>query len=176
MKKLALLLLFVTIIGCEKTDTDPQGVKYFDPENLTRLNLATIDNFWSEGLTIDTSFYMGANFENHNGFIEGIRLYSGNGKAIWVSVFNTQEDAIDAMESRINGVACVIIEGSEDEFETKWWYSQCMDYFVFVNQYNTIVEIDFSSNAPFDLIKDILLEVATEINKRIDTMSDYCDQ
>lgn len=174
MKKLVFLLLFITIIGCEKTNTSPEGTKYFNPEKLTRLNLANIDNYWNEGLAIDTSYYMGASFENHDGFIGGIKLYSGNGKAIWVSVFNTKEEAIDAMESRINSVACVINEGNEDEFETKWWYSECLDYFVFVNQYNTIIEIDFSSNAPFDLIKTILLDVATEINERIDTLSDYC--
>ena len=173
MKKLFFLMLFVSFLGCnKKDDTDSKDVKYFDSEKLNQLNLADIDNFWSEGIDIDTSYYMGANFENHSGFIEGMRLYSGNGKAIWISVFDTKEDAINAMELRINDVACIIYNGNPDEFENQWWYSDCMDYFIFVNQYNTIVEIDFSSNATFDLVKGILFDVADEINERIDKLSE----
>jgi len=173
MKIFLILILFVSLLGCDKNNNpDLKDVKYFDSENLNQLNLANIDNYWDEGLNIDTSFYMGANFENHSGFIEGIRLYTGNGKAIWISVFKTKEDAINAMELRINDVACVINNGDPDEFENQWWYSDCMDYYIYVNQYNTIVEIDFSSNATFDLIKGILLDIAEEINERIDKLSD----
>lgn len=176
MKKILFLIFFISLLGCDKdNETDVRSEKYFDSNNLDELNLANIDDFWSDGIKIDTSFYMGANFENHSGFIEGIKLYSGNGKAIWVSVFKTKEDAINAMELRINNVACVIYNGNPDEFESQWWYSDCMDYIIFVNQYNTIVEIDFSSNATFDLIKGILLEIAEEICKRIDKLSDKID-
>lgn len=171
MKKIIFLTIFVSFIGCEKSN-NTDSVKYFDSKNFNQLNLANIDNFWSEEIDIDTSYYMGANFENHSGFIEGIRLYSGNGKAIWISVFKTKEDAINAMELRINDVACVINNGNPDEFENQWWYSDCMDYLIFVNQYNTIVEIDSSSNTTFDLIKGILLDIAEEINERIDKLSD----
>ncbi len=171
MKKLLVFIFLLLLIGCDK-DNDLKRDKYFDSNNLDELNLANIDNFWSEGVNIDTSYYMGANFENHSGFIEGIRLYSGNGKAIWISVFKTKEDAINAMELRINNVECVINEGNPAEFENKWWYSDCIDYLIFVNQYNTIVEIDFSSNATFDLIKGILLDIAYEIIDRIDKLSD----
>ena len=114
---------------------------------------------------------MGAHFENYPGFIKGINFYSGNGKRIWISVFKTKEDAVIAMELRINDVACVINNGNSDEFENKWWYSECMEYMIFVNQHNTIVELGFSSNAPFELIKDKLLDIAKEINKRIDSLS-----
>ena len=121
MKKSALCLTLIFLLGCENKNTsEPGGVKYFNSENLSKLNLAAIENYWDDGITIDTSFYMGANFEDHDGFIEGIRLYSHNGKAIWVSVFNTQEDAINAMELRINDVACVIIEGNEIDYRYKY--------------------------------------------------------
>lgn len=172
MKKLLFLVLFVSFLGCDKNnDTDSEAEKYFDPENLNQLDLTNIDNYWDEGIDIDTSFYMGANFENHPGFIEGIRFHSGNGKAIWVSVFKTKNDAINAMELRINDVACVINDGNQDEFENQWWFADCIIYMIFVNQYNTIVEIEFSSNATFDLIKVTLFDVAREINKRIDLLS-----
>ena len=173
MKKLLYLILFFIILACDKdNENDSDSTRFFDYNKLNDLNIADIDNFWSEGIKIDTSFYMGANFENHSGFIGGIRLYTGNGKAIWISVFKTRADAINAMELRINDVACVIKNGNPDDFENKWWYSDCMDYIIFENQYNTIVEIDFSSNAPFDLIKGTLLDVAGEINERIKKLSD----
>jgi len=173
MKKILFILFIISILGCDKNnDADSNSTKYLNSINLDQLDLANIDNFWSEALNIDTSFYMGANFENHPGFIEGIRLYSGNGKAIWVSVFKTKEDAVEAMELRIKDVACLIKDGSPDEFENQWWYSECLGLLIFENQYNTIVEIDFSSNATFDMIKSILLDIAEEINERIDKLSD----
>lgn len=177
MKKLLCLIFFLPLIECDKDNgNDLKSEKYFDSKDLDKLNLANIDDYWSEGVNIDTSFYMGANFENHSGFIDGTRLFSANGKAIWISVFKSKEDAVNAMELRINNVACVINNGNPDEFENQWWYSDCMDYVIFVNQHNTIIEIDFSSNATFDLIKGILLDIADEIIDRIDKLSDKVNE
>jgi hypothetical protein len=171
MKKILYLFLIVSLFGCDKNNDKNPDEKLFDYKNVHQLDLSDIDNYWTGGIKIDTSFYMGANFENHPGFIDGIRLYSGNGKAIWISVFKTKDDAINAMELKINDVACVINIGDSNEFETQWWFTDCIDYAIFVNQYNTIVEIDFSSNASFDAIKGILLDVAKEITERIDLLS-----
>ena len=166
------LITIISLFGCAKNDdSNPDNVKLFDSENLNQLNLADIDNFWTEGIRIDTSYDMGAHFENHPGFIDGIRLYSQNGKAIWVSVFMSKENAINAMELRINDAACVINSGDLNELGTQWWYSECFEYLVFVNQHNTIVEIDFASNAPFEGIKKVLLDVAKEVMERIDLLS-----
>lgn len=166
------LIAILSLLGCNRNDdTNQNDGKFFNPENLNQLDLANIDDYWTEGIKIDTSFNMEGHFENHPGFIDGIRLYSQNGKAIWVTVFKSKDDAINAMESRINTVVCVITSGNPDELETQWWYSDCFDYRIFVNQYNTIVEIDFASNAPFDLIKEILIDVAKEVIVRIDLLS-----
>jgi hypothetical protein len=173
MKKLLFLIFFIPLLGCDKdNDTDSKSEKYFDSNNLEKLNLANIDNFWSEGINIDTSFYMGADFESNSEFIEGIRLYSGNLKSILISVFKTKKDAVSAMVLRINNVACIIKNGNLEEFEYLWWYSDCLDYKIFVNQHNTLVEIDFASNATFNLIKGSLLDIATETIERIDKLSD----
>jgi len=171
MNKLVLVILVISLFGCDKNNDKNPDDKIFKYENINQLNLADIDNYWTEGIKIDTSFYMGAIFENHPGFIGGIRLYSENGKAIWISVFKSKDEAINAMEARINTVSCVINNGDSNILETQWWYSECIDYFIFVNQYNTIIEIDFSSNAPFDSIKGILLDVAKEIIQRINLLS-----
>jgi hypothetical protein len=172
MKKIVFLIIFVSFLGCDKDDNS-KGTKYFDAKNLKQLDLANIDNYWTEGINIDTSYHVAANFESHSGFIDGIQLYSGNGKEISISVFKTKEDAINAMELRINTVSCVISNGNPDEFENKWWYTDCMEYAIFESQYNTIVEIKFSSNATFELVKGILFDIANEINDRIDNLSEY---
>lgn len=171
--KLLFIMLCISFLGCDKDNTiDSENGTFFDSINLDRLNLAEIEDFWTEGVDIDTSFYMGADFESNTEFIEGKRLYANNGKSIWISVFKTKEDAIMAMENRVNNVACIILNGNPDEFENQWWYSDCLDYKIFFNQHNTIVQIDFASNAPFDLIKEILLDIAREINKRINKLSE----
>ena len=59
MKKILFLIFFISILGCNKdNDADSNSTKYFDPINLNQLDLGNIDNFWSEVINIDTSFYM----------------------------------------------------------------------------------------------------------------------
>jgi len=171
MRKLLYLIVIVTLFGCDKNNNENPEVNYFDFKNMNQLNLLELENYWTEGLKIDTSYYMGADFENHSGFLNGIRLYAGNGKAIGVSVFQTKDDAINAMESRISDVACLINSGDSTDFESQWWFSDCMDYAIYFNRHNTIVEVDFSSNAPTEIVMSILLGVANEIKDRIDLVS-----
>ena len=171
MRKLLNLIVIIALFGCDKNNDKNPEIEFFDFKNMSQLNLLDLDDYWTEGLKIDTSYHMGANFENHSGFLNGIRLYSGNGKAVWVSVFQTKDDAINAMGSRISDVACVINAGDSTDFESQWWYSECLDYAMYFNRYNTIVEIDFSSNAPSELIISILLGVANDIKDRIDLVS-----
>ena len=175
MKKIIFLIIFVSTLGCNK-DNDSETSKYFDAKNLIHLDLANIDRYWDEGIDIDTSYNVPANFKNSPGFVESIRLYSGNGKEICISVFETAEDAINAMEMRVKTVSCIINKGDPDEFENQWWHSECMGYAIFENQYNTIVEIYFSSNATFDLVKGILFDIANDVNERIDKLSEILNE
>jgi hypothetical protein len=165
MKQLLIILIFACV-GCSKEEQN----KFFDPENISSLNLETINTFWGNDNIKDTSYYMGAHFENYSGYIKGIRL-SGDKSAIWVSVFDSQDNAIDAMQLRINDVACVIREGNSDAVNGKWWYSECSGTnIVIVNQWNAIIEVDYN-HPDFGEIENFLYSTANEIAERVDQLS-----
>lgn len=167
MKKIIYLLILVCLIACEK---DEQNEKIFDSENISSLNLDNIDGFWEAGSEIKTSDYITAHFNNHSGFIDGIRL-SSEGRYVGVSVFDSQTIAINAMQARIEGVACVIEEGSTDAINGKWWYSNCVSQYVFVSKINTIIEMSLPSSDS-ESVYDILNRTANEIVFRIEQQSE----
>jgi len=165
MKKIAIILI-LACIGCSKEKQD----KYFDPEDINSLNLETISNFWGEDGIKDTSYYMGMHFEDHPGFIKGVRLVGVN-KAVWISLFDSQNNAVSAMEARQTDVACIIQNGNSNAVNGKWWYSKCTGTnIVFVNQWNIIIEIDYEY-PDFEGIKNILYDTANEIAERVDKLS-----
>ena len=86
---------------------------------------------------------------------------------VWVSVFSSKDTAIIAMESRIANVAAVIQEGTSNDISGKWWFLyEGRNYTVFVNQWNTIIEVMYF-NADFDDVEDILYHVANKMVTRI---------
>ena len=95
---------------------------------------------------------MGITFKNSLGFIECIRL-SGGEKYIGVSVFESQNLAIDALQARISSVACVIEEGTTEEIKDTWWFGDCIPDIVFVNKLNTIIEVG-SYSPEFNIVAD----------------------
>lgn len=132
--------------------------------------METIDGFWNDDLIKNTSYDMGAHFENYNGFIKGIK-YSENKRAVWISVFKTQAMAIDAMQLRSADVACVIESGNTDIVKGKWWFSKCSGTnIVIVNQWNTIIEVDYD-HANFEEVQNILFNTSNELAKRVDNLS-----
>jgi hypothetical protein len=94
-----------------------QPEKHFDPEELNQLEIADIDGFWKDISRIDTSFHAGgALFREYSGFLEG-RGFFDDYSAIWISVFENQDTAINAMEFRIEDVAVLIHEGTSDSIK-----------------------------------------------------------
>lgn len=168
MKQIAIILILVCI-GCSKEKQEKQD-KYFDPKDLNSLKLETIIDFWGEVGIKDTSYYMGMHFEDYPGFIKGVRLV-GVDRAVWISLFDSQDNAVSAMEARQADIACVIQNGNSDSVNGKWWYSRCTGTnIVFVNQWNAIVEIDYNY-ADFEGIKNVLYDTANEIAERVDKLS-----
>jgi len=101
---------------------------------------------------------MGAIFEDYVGFIDGVR-YEGDKNIIGVSVFKSQANAIKAMELLRNYVALIIIEGEKHQLISgKWWFTQNPANAVFLNQWNTIIEVAYYYPA-YDEIPNILNEV-----------------
>ena len=160
MKKILIIPLLLGLIECEV-----DRIKIFNAESLNDLDLARIDGFWEAGIDIDTSYYMGSLFENDTGFIDGIRL-SGGEKYVGVSVFKTQEIAINAMQALIGDVACVIEEGTSDVIKDAWWFSDCIPDMVFVSKLNTIIQVGIYS-LDFSTVKDTLYRTANEISARV---------
>ena len=165
MNKLFLLLLIICFSSCEKNN---QEAKYFDPVNISKLNLTKLDNFWEIGSKIDTSFHLPVLIENDSSFIDGIRLNSEHNE-IRILVYKTQNDAVKSMEKIIKLSACVIIKGTSDIIEGNWWYSLC-EYGVSVNKHNTLIEVS-SNNASNDGAKDVIHNTANELAKRVDNLS-----
>jgi len=165
MKKLIIFLFIIGLFACEKNNS-----KIFNAESLDDLNLASIDGFWDAGIDIDTSYYMGALWERYTGFIGGIRL-SGGEKNVSVSVFETHEIAINAMQALIGDVACVITEGTTNEIKDTWWYSSCPPNLVFVCKLNTIIKVGIYSPA-FSSVEDTLYRTAKDIASRVFKLSE----
>ena len=170
MKKLIILIILGCIIGCENENEKQE--KFFNPENLGLLDLVNIDGFWDDDSIIDTSFNGGgALFKLHPGFLEGISLWNED-KRVVISVFTTRDTAIIAMEFRINNVAGVIHEGTSDEIKGTWWfYNDGWNSAVFVNQWNTIIEVVISGTNNEE-VENILYSAANELAKRVDNLSE----
>ena len=171
MKKLIFfVIILVCIIGCENENEKQE--KFFNPENLGLLDLVNIDGFWDDDSIIDTSFNGGgALFKLHPGFLEGISLWNED-KRVVISVFTTRDTAIIAMEFRINNVAGVIHEGTSDEIKGTWWFlNDGWNSAVFVNQWNTIIEVVISGNNNEE-VESILYSTANELARRVDQQSE----
>ncbi|MBN1597339.1 MAG: hypothetical protein JW894_03530 [Bacteroidales bacterium] len=170
MKKLIVLLSLTCFLYCDKENKTQETEKYFDPDKLELLDLANIEGFWEQGEYIDTSYSIGSIFENRPGFLDGIRLYSES-KAVWITIFSTQDSAINAMEYRINNVAGVIFEGTSDIINGLWWYSISYPAGVYLIQWNTILEIKYY-NTRLDEVEPVIYNIANEVAGRVDELSE----
>lgn len=130
-----------------------------------------MNHFWEGDRVKDISTFIDANFNGHIGFLGGVS-YIGDNRGLSVSVFKSQAMAIEAMKLRRNNVAAIIEPGNPtDLFAGKWWFSDNIPNGVFVNQWNTIVEV-FIYHPDYEAVKSLLIETAKEITRRIDVLSD----
>ena len=172
---IAVIIVIVLILSnfscklfCDEDESHQK--KIFNPANLSQLYLQDVGSFWDDDSIKYISDYMGAFFEDHSGFIDGVD-YRGDKNIIAVSVFKSQADAIEAMELRRNNVAAIIDEGGKHELiKGKWWFARNPYNAVFVNQLNTIIQVAYYYPA-YNELNSILIETAVEIAKRIDALS-----
>jgi hypothetical protein len=155
----------LSFLNCEKFSLSHKE-KFFDPKDLPRLSLEHIGNFWDT----DSLKYGSNPFVSCSTYLAGVEL-RGNEKRIDVAVFKSQADAINCMEGRINTVANVIKPGtSNDILKGKWWFGDGIPNAVFVNQWNTIVEV-CHYHPDYEGVKTLLMETAAEIARRVDSLS-----
>ncbi len=161
------VLLLATMVACED-----EGQKHFNAESLDELNLANIDVFWESTLDIDSVKTNGETFIHSDGYVDCIRYYQA-GRYVCVTVFESQNDAITAVQVLKTGIiACIIEDGTSNDIEDTWWYSKCAPNMVFLNKLNTIIQIGFASNATYEAIEPLMLETATEIASSVLKYSD----
>lgn len=172
MKLIPLLIIGLIFYSCNKTDEVPdteQIQKYFESGDLLKLKLDSVPEFWepSDILKVNEKYYPYTIREDSDN--AGLLISNKNAKGVGVVVFKSQEDAVYLMELRIKGVAAVILEGVDHKyFSGKWWYYDGSS--IFVNKWNTIVEIQILGSDYKDVEKE-LIETASEIAQRVDKLS-----
>lgn len=170
MKHLLILIILLNILACQNNHSDEdQQEKFFDPKELSELSLENLVGFWEN----DSLVYFSNFFDNCPAFIGGTALRSvEKSKIIGVATFESQAKAVECMDGRINTVAILIKPGVTNEiFKGKWWYAEGPNSCIFVNQWNTIIEVAFIPS-DYEIVKTLLIETAGEIANRIDALSE----
>jgi hypothetical protein len=119
-----LLVFFSIFINCEHNENiknceQEEIIKFFSPEKMSELSLNYVGNFWTNDTIDHISDYVTENFHTNPGHLASVR-YSSNTKVLAVSVFESQEIAIEAMEERRNNVQCLIEKGNSDLIKGCW--------------------------------------------------------
>jgi hypothetical protein len=171
MKKLFIFLFLVSIISCnDKSTSVKDEEKIFDVQNISKLELDNFDFFWEGEEIKDIENSKTGIFSTIDNFLESLR-YNSQNKMIEISVFKSKNDAILGMETRRNNVACLIEEGDSNLFSNnKWWKSDCIPDMIFLNQWNTIIEVG-CYNENYQEIETFLIQSVKELASRVDKLS-----
>jgi hypothetical protein len=166
MKHLFFAVVVCALISCQEKNAENL---FFKADKIEELNLDNLFEFYeTEKLTTYAS-----PFKNFVGYVGGIG-YENSEKGIFVSVFESEDKAKECMEDRIRTVSCIIKIGTSEILEHPWWFSDCgARKSVYKNQWNTIIEISYSSSESFEKIQDLLINTTKEVAKRVNDLSDY---
>jgi len=163
-------IAFLSFINCEK-DGSPlnEEDKLFDHQKLSLLSLENIGDFWQD----DSIQIISSNqndFKEHQGYLKSIKL-SSTKKSIAVSVFQSQNIAIEAMETLQKETANIITGKEHELISGKWWYIYWSSFYaIFINQWNTIIEVSYNHKSDEE-VKDYIIKIALEIATRIDKLA-----
>lgn len=174
MRNLLIILVLFLFFDCEDKLSPSEKEKYFLMDNLPKIQLNQIDDFWKGDTITNISDYTLSKY--HPGFLKHLS-YNNKKKLTAVTVFKSKDMAIDAMEERIKEVSMKIYIGDNHEkIKEKWWWGIYLNFqrAVFINKWNTIVEaavLDYDY-ADDDSIRILLEDTAIEIAKRVDMLSE----
>lgn len=164
-------IIAICVLSCNKKEY----TKVFNIDKIDQLDIGSYEKFWGnekiDTLILPSGGSLFCNLESNKG---GIRYKTKNPltKFISVSVFESDSTAVSAMEFRINNVADLIQEGNSDIIKELWWQSVLSPSpAIFVNKYNTIIELSFYDE--FD--EEIVYETANQIVLEIDQLSDIVE-
>jgi len=172
MKKTTILFAIIILLGCNEDNS--KNEYFFNPKELSKLELQNTNNFWgNDSIKRILDFSEDAIFNTHPEYLGG-SSYQGKKGSISVTVFTSQKASIEAMEYRRNNVASIIYEGKEkDSISEKWWYGQDFSNVIFLNKFNTIIEIAYNHYPSYPENKPVLILAANEIAEKIDELSEY---
>ena len=166
IKRMLITISLLTLISCVRDKSYNPYTIFFDSEDLPLLSLENLPGFW-DNASLEFSNNYNRSYRSSSGFAEGIRLQSDE-REVGVAVFVSQQKAIEAIEARAALASVMIYNGdSYNVLKSKWWFS---DSAIFVNQWNTIIEV-VSFDSDFENVKTLLMETAAEIARRIDALS-----
>ncbi|MBN1999600.1 hypothetical protein JW935_18745 [candidate division KSB1 bacterium] len=108
------------------TPVEPERGKFFEPENLSNLNLQNIEDFWGDDSVDRISDFVAAHhFEYNSDHIGSIRFSAKTLGYMAVSGFLSQEIATEAQEERASDIAALVFPGDSqgkeyEEFRDKY--------------------------------------------------------
>ncbi|MCB9247633.1 MAG: hypothetical protein H6613_03410 [Ignavibacteriales bacterium] len=165
MKNILFLLIILFVANC-KDDVNSSEVTYFNPDDITKLSIESLDDFW-QGDSIFIDDYVGAITESYEGFLDGLEYRSEN-KSIAIHVFNSKKIAIDAMNKNRQSMSAWTNDGDLNEYFNENWFHVGDSYkTITVNKNNTVLYI---SNG-YSEVENISINIAMEIINRIVVLS-----
>ena len=149
--------------------------RYITRKDLDRLAITKISAFW-QGLEPETKHEdpSGALLKSREGYICGkawkwIKPYSNKSRLLGISVYESQSQAVAAMELRLKNVAVPSISGPADgTFPGRWWHG-FDDAFLSVNYRNCNIEVSLLNGARYANSERLLKEAAKSVISQIDT-------
>ncbi len=163
MKHLIFIVALMSFVACREKDIEKS---FFNAARLDELHIENLSDFFGSGDPVTDS----GPFNSYSAYGDGLG-YENDGKHIFVSVFESKDKALEAMERRISTVSCIIETGTGDDLEHPWWYSDCVAIFIFKNQLNTIIEVRIAQGS-FEERKDLMVQTTKEIIDRIMDLSE----
>jgi len=159
------------VIGESRKDYLGLGT-FFDAKNMDEVKLDSVRNFWKGEIETEIDSARTGHFRNSAGFITDQVKTDIDGNTIILSVFNTKDDAVKAMDARVARDSCAIIFGNSQALPGFWWTQECGLYnAVYVNRWNTIFEVG-RNNVEFEAVQDTLYITGNEIARRLRLLLD----
>lgn len=194
-----LVFLLIPFSNCERdfSPLEPHE-KFFHPKNLSKLSMDHLENFWTSD-TIRISDYVSGDYEEYPGYLSGIRYSVKKGNVLSVSVFKTQQIAIEAMNNHIKVVSALLFPGDSygdwdeetyewfrDQFwskdtqkriKDKWWWGVYIGMgvqqrYISINKWNTIIHAGNYHDDFSDSARVHIEDAAIEIARRVEALSE----
>ena len=193
-----LLLFLIQFMSCEKIFSPIGDIKFFHPDRLSQLSLDNIGDFWKDDTIKRVEHPLHGIFGSNPKLLDGYRYFSNKGKVWSVSVFESMESAIDAMEKRIPDVSALVFPGdsygdwdkeiyeeyrdrywsadTQKRIKDRWWWSIYIlgnaQRGIYINKWNTIIEAGNLYDDLSDSSRILLEDAAIEIASRVDALSE----